>query len=367
MDLHPEHAMRACIFLACKVDNYRGLDQKFVQVRQHTTNEITDPNFSFANAMPNAIKARNARAIQLPPPPPEMSVHLPEGDVLRRAELMVLEVIGFDLHVYSSRRVAKAIIFDLCEELKSKDSISAGVASDPKAAPPKPQLKVNHVLADDFGNKLRDEVEAILDETLPGDASLLLPPIQIAERCLRDGLKKCFTQFKDSASRPDPLISKFAPILEQQANLLQSVHACFLKNKIKPRDLLKDDCSALLLPPLPSESELPRAIKRNLCPTLNLDALRHAKDLMLRWESARNPEFDPDSEYYTQDDDLHHDSYQAQKVKLRDEARHATSLDLLADGLMPQPHDADDEDGFCLHSRIDDYDRGSSVHGVKSA
>jgi hypothetical protein len=61
MDLHPEHAMyaasperahhsssvmlscmRACIFLACKVDNYRGKDNLFVEVKQHTTIEIQD-------------------------------------------------------------------------------------------------------------------------------------------------------------------------------------------------------------------------------------------------------------------------------------------------------------------------------------
>ena len=371
MDLHPEHAMRACVFLACKVDNYRGHDQglgrdPFVQVGQHTKNEIADPNFGFANAMPNAIKAMNIQAMQSSQQPLEMSIHLPAGDVLRRAELMVLEVIGFDLHVYSTRRVVKAIIFDLCEELKSKDVASAGVsqhvASELKSLPLKPLLKVTPVLADDFRNKLRGEVEALLDDTLPGDASLLLPPIQIAERCLRDGLKKCFTQFKDTVSRPDPMISKFAPILEQSANFFPLVDACFSKHKIKTRDLLKEDCRALLPLPLPSESELPRAVKRNLYPTLNLDDLRQTADLMLRWESARNPEFDLDSEYYTEDRQDHDDSYQAQKIKLRAEARQLSSMDHMTDGLIPQPLDGDDEDGFIIRGNIDQFDPGPDRH-----
>ena len=59
---------------------------------------------------------------------------MPADEVLKHAELMVcaelrfvsfkltslqlLEVIGFDLHVYSTRRVASAIVFDLCEEVR---------------------------------------------------------------------------------------------------------------------------------------------------------------------------------------------------------------------------------------------------------
>lgn len=43
MDLHPEHAMRACLFLACKVENYRGPAPKdFVEVKKHTLIEIED-------------------------------------------------------------------------------------------------------------------------------------------------------------------------------------------------------------------------------------------------------------------------------------------------------------------------------------
>ena len=356
MDLHPEHAMRACIFLACKVDNYRGPDQKFVKVDGHTVTQIDAPDFSFANAMPHAIKAKNAQALSVAQQPLELNIHLPEVDVLKRAELMILEVIGFDLHVYSTRRIASAIVFDFCDELKSKDSVPAGIVAhhtttDSKATP-KLQLKVNPALADEFGIKLREIVEVLVDETLPGDASLLLPPIHIAERCLGFGLHKCFTQFKESLSRPDPLISKFAPILEQPSIILNTiVPAFFSKNKIKQPAMY--NCKNLFLPPLPSEAEMQRAIKRHLFPPLNLDALRQTKDIMLRWESSRNPEFDRDSDYYSQDHQDHEDSYKAKKSKLRQEARQMNSADLMADGLIAQPLDGDDDDLFLHRNNLE--------------
>ena len=131
----------------------------------------------------------------------------------------------------------------------------------------------------------------------------MLPPIQI------DGLIKCFTQFKDAVSRPDPMISKFAPILEQPSNFLPTIGVCFSKHKIKLRDLRKEDCKALLPLPLPSESDLSRALKRNLYPTLNLDDLCQTKYLMLQWESAPNPEFDLDGDFCTDDRQYHDDSY----------------------------------------------------------
>ena len=343
MDLHPEHAMRACCFLACKVDNYRGPANMFVQVSKHTTTEIEEPKFSFANAMPNAIKA-----LQVSYQPLELNIHLPQDDVLKRAELMLLEVIGFDLHVYSTRRVASAMISDFCEEMKSKASVPSTLvphdATSNLKATPKLQLKINPVLADEFGVKLRDVVEALVDETLPGDASLLLPPIHIAERCLNYGLfGKLIDQFNQSASRPDPLISKFAPILEHSARELtvNTYTACFSKQKVKA--IAMRNCEALLLPPLPPQAEMQRCIRRHLFPPLSLDALRQTKDLMLRWESTRNPEFDRDSDYYAQDHEDHEDCYKAKKIRLREEANQRSSMDAMADGLMPQPHDADDD------------------------
>ena len=243
MDLHPEHAMRACLFLACKVENYRGPAPKdFVEVKKHTLIEIEDQEFSFANSMPYAVKA-----LHVAHQPLELNIHLPQDDVLKRAELMLLEVIGFDLHVHSTRRVARAMIFDLCEEIKSKDSAPAGVlsTSNPKAAP-KPQLNVNSVLAHEFGDKLRNEVDALVDDTLPGDASLLLPPIQIAERCIDYGLRELLKQFKQSASRPDPLISKFAPILDQSSMTLTiDAFVNFLEEQSQAKCHVELQCSVI--------------------------------------------------------------------------------------------------------------------------
>jgi hypothetical protein len=349
MDLHPEHAMRACLFLACKVENYRGpAPNHFVEVKKHTSIEIEDQDFSFANSMPYAIKALHV-AHQ-----PELNIHLPPDDVLKRAELMLLEVIGFDLHVHSTRRVARAMIFDLCEEIKSKDSVPAGVlshhtASNPKTAP-KPQLNINSVLAHEFGDKLRSVVDALVDDTLPGDASLLLPPIQIAERCVDFGLRRLLKQFKESASRPDPLISKFAPILDQSAMTLtiDAFSSIFSKNKVKRNAM--SNCNALLLAP---EGDTQRTISRHLFPSQSLEAFRQTKDLMLRWESTRNPEFDRDSDYYTEDHFDHEDNYKAKKFKLREEASQRLSMDLMADGLVAQPHEGEDDKDFLFRSNLD--------------
>jgi hypothetical protein len=87
---------------------------------------------------------------------------------------------------------------------------------------------------------------------------------------------------------------------------------CFSKHKIKLRDLRKEDCKALLPLPLPSESDLSRALKRNLYPTLSVDDLRQTKYIMLQWESAPNPpnpEFDLDGDFCTDDRQYHDDSY----------------------------------------------------------
>jgi hypothetical protein len=83
---------------------------------------------------------------------------------------------------------------------------------------------------------------------------------------------------------------------------------------------------------------------------------------MLRWESARNPQFDPGSEYFTLDHQDHDDSYQAQKIKLREAERQLSDTNFMADGLIPQPHDGDDDDGFIIRSNIDEFVPGSHGH-----
>ena len=139
-------------------------------------------------------------------------------------------------------------------------------------------------LADDFRQCLREEVEALADEALPGDASLLLPPVQVACNCLRLALVRCFTEFRESRSRANTTatISKFAPILEQQAVILSTVlPAVFSRHKLKLFHLY--NCgSALLPPPLPSDADMQTAIKRALLPPLSRDALRQAALLMQR-------------------------------------------------------------------------------------
>jgi hypothetical protein len=234
--------------------------------------------------------------------------------------------------------------------LKTKESVPAKIApqqtaTDLKSAS-KPQLKVNSLLVDEFCNKLRQEILPLVSQTLPGDASLLLPPIQIAANCLRYGLGAIFTQFKNSSSRPDPMISKFAPILDQASIILKTVlPECFLRHKVVLADLY--NCDALFIPPLPSEADLPTAIRKKLLPQQKPSSLLQTKQLMLRWESVRNPEFDRDSEHYALCEEQDHDhSYKAKKMKVREEARQRLHTDLAADGLMPQPLSVDDEDNF---------------------
>ena len=248
----------------------------------------------------------------------------------------------------------------LClKQLKSKESAPSHTTSDPSATP-KPQLKVTSLLADEFRSVLHEEVETLVDETLPGDASLLLPPIQIAVNCLQYGLKRCFTEFRDARSRSNTTatISKFAPILEEQAQavFLSSVlPACFSKHKLKLAPLY--NCGPTLLhPPLPSQADMHIAVRKKLLPSLNRDALRQTAELMPRWEAARNPEFDRDSDYCVQDLQDHDDGYKAKKNKRREEERQKSNMDLMADGLMPLNDGNDDNDENFLHVPADFHD-----------